>query len=179
MQISEIQDLGNGYYILQLIDKIPEKTAELKEVETKVKADLIKQKQEEKARGAAAKFLAALKAGASMNSESSKYDLKPDTTGFFKRNGSIPKIGLERQITEAAFKLSKEKSLPAEVLKGKKGYYVIRLIARKEPAGDGFEEEKQAIKERLLQQKTYQTLSAWLSQLRSVSEISIEEDFMQ
>jgi peptidyl-prolyl cis-trans isomerase D len=179
MEISDIQDLGDGYYILQLIEKIPPKIAEFKEVETKIKADLIKQKQEEKTQKDATEFLAALKAGASMTSESAKFDLKPEATGFFTRNGSIPKIGFERELTEAAFKLSKEKSLPQDALKGKKGYYVIRFNARKEPSADGFDQEKEAIKERLLQQKTYQILTAWLSQLRSGSEISIEEDFLQ
>ena len=78
-------------------------------------------------------------------------------------------------MTAVAFKLSKEKSLPEMPIKGQKGYYVIRFKTRKYPSEDGFEKEKEAIKQNLLQQKTFRTLNAWLAQLRNNSEINIQQ----
>jgi peptidyl-prolyl cis-trans isomerase D len=175
MEISEIHELDGGYYILQVIEKISEKIAELNEVRDKVKTDLINEKKEEKAREDAKAFLEALQTGASITTESAKYNLKPESTGFFTRSGTIPKIGYDRAVTEVVFKLSKEKSLPEMPVKGQKGYYVIRFKTRKNPSEDGFEKEKEAIKQNLLQQKTFRTLSAWLAQLRNNSDINIQE----
>jgi peptidyl-prolyl cis-trans isomerase D len=175
MEISEIRELDGGYYILQVTEKIPEKIAELNEVRDKVKTDLIKEKKEEKAREDAKAFLKALETGSSITTESAKYNLKPETTGFFTRSGTIPKIGYDRAVTMVAFKLSKEKSLPETPVKGQKGYYVIRFKTRKNPSEDGFEKEKEAIKQNLLQQKTFRTLNAWLAQLRNNSDINIQE----
>jgi peptidyl-prolyl cis-trans isomerase D len=179
MEISEIQELEGGYLILQAIEKIPEKIAELNEVRDKVKTDLINEKKEEKAGEDAKAFLKALETGASISTESAKYNLKPETTGVFTRNGTIPKIGYDRAVTEVAFKLSKEKSLPEMPVKGQKGYYVIRFKTRKNPAEDGFDKEKEAIKQNLLQQKTFRTLTAWLAQLRNNSDINIQEDLSE
>ncbi len=179
MEISDIQELGGGYYIIQVIEKIPEKIAELNEVQDKLKADLRKQRQDEKAREDAGAFLSALKNGADISVESAKFDIKPDETGFFTRNGAIPKIGYDRAVSEAAFKLTKEKGLPEEPLKGQKGYYVIRFKERKEPSVDGFDKQKVTIKQNLLQQKTFQTLNAWLAQLRNNSEIITQESLLE
>ncbi|MBW2200449.1 MAG: SurA N-terminal domain-containing protein [Deltaproteobacteria bacterium] len=179
MEISEILDLGDGYYILQVIEKNPERIPEVGEVIEKVRADFIKQAQEEKARREADALLSALKTGKPMIGESEKYHLKPTTTGFFKRNESIPQIGFEPGFSGTAFKLTRENRLAETILKGKKGYYVIQLRERKAPATEGFEAEKEKIKTSLLQQKKMRTFNAYLSKLKEKSEISIEPDFAQ
>lgn len=178
MEISDIQELGDGYYILQVIEKIAGKVPELKEVEEQVVADLIKVKQNQKAKNDANDFLVALKTGKSISDEAKKLNLNVNTTGFFDRNSSIPHIGYERKITEAAFKLSKEGKNPENVVKGKKGYYVIALKERKKPETEGFEKEKTKIKKKLIEQKKSRAFAGWVSQIRERSEISIEKDFL-
>jgi peptidyl-prolyl cis-trans isomerase D len=177
-EISDIQDLGDGYYIIQVLEKSDEKIPALKDVEAKVTVALTEEKKDEKAMADANAFLASLKAGGSLEDESAKSGLKTDTTGFFKRNGSINKIGFENEIVKAAFLLSKKKQLPDDVIKGKKGYYVIRFKDRKQPPVAEFAATKKNIVERLLQQKKYQTFNSWLAQLKSKSEISIEDGFL-
>lgn len=179
MEISEIQEFEDGYYMLQVVEQIPAKIPELKEVKEKVRVDLIQEKQEAKAKKDADAYLAALKSGKSMNTESKHFNLTPKTTGFFKRNNSIPEIGYEREILEAAFKITKEKKLPEKVIKGTKGYYVIKLRDRKMPEFEGFNKEKAAIKQRLLQQKKARTFNELLVQIRSKSKITIKEGFLE
>jgi len=181
MEISDIQDLGDGYYIIQVIKKIDEKIPDLKDVKEEVKVDLAEEKRDEKAKTDAKAFLTALKAGGtigSLEAESAKSGLETETTGFFKRNGSIKNIGFENDISKAAFLLSKKNKLPDDVIKGKKGYYVIRFKDRKQPPVAEFAGKKKNIVERLLQQKKYQTFNAWVAQLKSKSEISIEDGFL-
>lgn len=177
MEISDIQDLGDGYYILQVIEKNPREIPELKDVEEKVMAALIKEKQDEKASTDANEFLSGLKKGKLMSAQRAKYGLQLSSTGFFKRNEPVPDIGLERGIIEAAFKLSNKIKLPEKVIKGRKGYYVISFKERKEAAPEGFVKEKANIKEGLLRQKRIKTFDEWLTQIRNKSKISIEKAF--
>jgi len=179
MEISDIQNFGNGYYILQMIDKIPEKIPALKDVKDKVRTDLVKNKQEEKAKKEANECLSYLKTGRSLNEAAKTFKMNPTVSGYFKRNDSIPNIGIERDIAEAAFNLSNKNRLPEKVVKGEKGYYVIQLRDRKESDPKGFNKEKEAIKGGLLQQKQLRAFNALLSQLKERSEISIEKGFLE
>jgi len=183
MEIGDIQDFEDGYYIIQLIEKIPEKIPELKDVKERIRIDLIKQMQDAKANKYASEFLVALKDKKSSNTEwdteCKKLDLTTTATGFFKRNSSIPSIGFEQNISQAAFKLSNENVLPDAPVKGKKGYYIIRFKERKEPGLNKFEEKKEKIKDKLLNQKMTKTFDAWLSSIRNKSIISIEKGFVE
>ncbi|MBN1930805.1 MAG: SurA N-terminal domain-containing protein [Desulfobacterales bacterium] len=178
-EISDILDLGDGYYILQPIEMHPERIPEFEEIQEKLKVDLTKDKRNEKAKKDAVDFLAELKNGKSMDMESKKLKLNLNTTGFFKRNDSIPHIGSEREIAQAAFKLSDKNQLPEDIIQGKKGNYVIRFKERKEPGPQGFKLEKKKIKEQLLQQKRFRAFEQWLVHLRNNSKISIEKDFLE
>jgi len=182
MEIGNVQDFEDGYYIIQPIEKIPEKIPELKDVEEKIRVDLIKQLQDEKASKDANDFLIALRdndfSEAKWDMECKKFNLTTVATGFFKRNDSVPHIGSEQNISRAAFKqLSNENMFPEAPVKGEKGYYIIRFKDRKEPELNEFEEEKEKIKEKLLKQKNVRTFDAWLSSIRNESIISIEKGF--
>lgn len=179
MEITDIQEFEDGYYILQVIEKIPEKIPELKQVKEKVRVDLIQEKQGAKAKEDATTFLTALKSGKSMITESKQFNLTPTTTGFFKRNDSIPKIGFDREVSKAAFQLTPEKKLPEKLIKGTKGYYVIQFRDRKTLEFEKVDKEKTSIKQKLLQQKKTRVFDAFLAQIRSNSEITIKEGFLE
>lgn len=177
-EVSDIQDFGDGYYLMELVEKRPAQIPEFSAVQQKVKADLIKDKQDEKAKSDAEAVLAALKDGATLAEVGQKFDLEPAATGFFKRNDAIPNIGYERELVQLAFELSDQNKLPPDVVKGRKGYYVIQFNQRKSPAMDEFDKEKAGIKEQLLQQKRFKTFEAWLEQIKNRSEIVVESGFM-
>ena len=179
MEITDIQEFEDGYYLLQVIEKIPEKIPELKQVKEKVRVDLIQKKQEAKAKEDATTFLEALKSGKSMNMESKAFNLTPTTTGFFERNDSIPNIGFDREVSKAAFQLSPEKKLPENSIKGAKGYYVIQFRDRKIPETEEIDKEKTTIRQKLLQQKKTRVFDAFLAQIRKNSEITIKEGFLE
>lgn len=179
MEISEIIDHDNGYYILQVIEKIPAKIADLSEVREKVRTDLKKELQDDKARDAADGFFSMLKKDNVPGDESRTSDLVPKTTGFFKRNEAIPQIGYEREIASVAFFLSENKQVPDTVIKGNKGYYVIKYKDRKEPDMAGYDTERTNIQEKLLQQKKVSIFDGLLTQLRDTGTIDIEERFLE
>jgi peptidyl-prolyl cis-trans isomerase D len=177
-EISDVQEFKDGYYILQLLTKVPPEIPPLDKVKETVKADLLKERQDEKAKADASAFLSALKSGKTMDGESKQFHLTPKTTGFFKRNGSIPDIGYDRGIAEAAFQLTREKKLPENVLKGANGYYVIEYKNRKIIESDTFDKEEKIIKQQLLAQKKSEIFDALLAQLKSKADITIKEGFL-
>jgi peptidyl-prolyl cis-trans isomerase D len=177
-ELSPVQDFTDGYYLLEVVDKLQPQIPELKTVEDKVRNDLLKEKQDQKARDEANLVLKELKEGQSLAAVSQKFKIPVKQTGFFKRNSSIPEIGAESAIANIAFQLSDENRLPEEVIKGQKGYYVISFRKRREPSLEGFEKEKETIINQLLQQKTIKTVDAWIARLRSESKISIEEGLL-
>ena len=178
-QVSDIQDLGDGYYLLEIVAKQPARIPELAEVEEKVKTDLINEKKDEKAKIDAEAVLSVLIDGETIEAAAKKFDITPNSTGFFKRNGTIPNIGFEYELARAAFELSDESRLPQEVFRSDKGYYVIKFKQRKTPPMEEFEKERADVKERLLQQKRSETRRAWLEQKKSSSEIIVESGFLE
>jgi peptidyl-prolyl cis-trans isomerase D len=179
MEISDLLDLADGFYILQVTDTVAPQIPEFQAVSSRVRADWIKAKQVERAKSEADALLAALQGGASLQEQSAKYGLTPDTTGFFARNAPIPKIGYNRELAEAAFGLTAEKPLPETVFPVNENYYLIRYHGRKEPSVEEFEKQKAATRERLLRQKQFQMLDDWVAELKRNSQINIEERFLQ
>jgi peptidyl-prolyl cis-trans isomerase D len=177
-EVSEPLELSDGYYILQLIAKEPAKIPDLKEVEEKVRQDLIGATKDDLAKKDAEAFLNALKDGAEFQEAATSQELKAKSTGFFKRSGAIPQIGLERDIQEAAFLLSPSKPMPDGVIKGKQGYYVLRFKARQEADPKEFEDKKSEITSSLLLRKRQEAGEEMLARLRQKSEIRIEEGFL-
>ncbi|MCD6224163.1 MAG: SurA N-terminal domain-containing protein [Deltaproteobacteria bacterium] len=179
MELSDILDFKGGFYILQLIDKLSPEIPEFTAVQKKVRTDLIKAEQREKAEHDAQALLDDLKNGISISTGAEKYNLKALTSDFFKRDASPGNIGLERAIIEASFKLSEKQKLHEQVIPGIRGFYLIRFNESKKPDPDEFEDTKESVSNKLLQEKKIKTFEAWLAQLRNESEISIENNFLE
>jgi peptidyl-prolyl cis-trans isomerase D len=176
-EISEIQDFGDGYYLVQVAESRPSRIPELSAVEASVKRDLVKEKQNEMARRDAQALLADVKGGVGLEQAAKKLGLSRRTSGYFKRNEPIADFGNEPEVNRAAFELSERQPLPAEPVQTAKGYCVLRFEERKEPAGEGFDRERTQIKERLLQQKKSKSWEVWMNQLRNSSQIARKKDF--
>ncbi|MFO7962747.1 MAG: SurA N-terminal domain-containing protein [Desulfobacterales bacterium] len=180
MDISDIFRIDEAFFILQPIESRNERIPEFAAVKKSVKEDLIEKRQAEAALKDAEKLLAELEDGFS-ESRNAETDIPPafQSTGFFNRFGPIPDIGYEKEVIEAAFKLTPENPYPDRAIEGSEGFYVIRLEERKEPDKQGFENEKDEIKETLISQKQSKTFDSLIDYLKNKSEISIKDDFYQ
>jgi peptidyl-prolyl cis-trans isomerase D len=178
-EISDLQDFGDGYYLMEVVEKIPSKILELTTVSGKVRKDWVEEEQKEMARASANDLLSDLKDGLAFDEAVKKYSVELKHTDFFKRNVSIPAIGYEPEISQVAFELSDDNKFPAEAIESQKGYFVLGFRGRKAPPADQFESQKAEIKQRLLQQKRIRTFSAWLEDTKSKAEISIVDEFQE
>jgi len=176
-EVSEPLELADGYYILEVIGKKEAAIPELGSVEEKVRKDLIGVRQDELAKKEAENFLQAIRNGNEFEAEAKRLKLDAKTTDLFKRFGSIPGIGSEREIMDVAFLLSPSKPIPEAVIKGRQGYYVIRLKDRQDADPKEFEDKKAEVKSGIISQKRQKLMEEWFAQLRRQSEITIEEGF--
>jgi peptidyl-prolyl cis-trans isomerase D len=176
MAISEILDLSNGYYLLQVTDRQEAVVPQLEQVAARVKEDLVKDRQDRKAQDDAQNFLKRVREGKSFAEAGADHDLEPRETGFFARSGVIPQIGYEPQIQQKAFELTMEKPLVENALKGRGGWFVLRLKDRQAPDDTGFDKDHASIMKRLAEQKKQAVFGSWLDDLKSRSKIEINWD---
>ena len=176
--ISDVIDSQGTYYILQVVEDIPERIPEFALIADKVRADLTKEKQDEQALKDARQCLSDLKSGKSLKESAGKKGVKTGSTDFFKRNDRIPDIGYEREMSSAAFGLSSEKKTADEPIKGQKGYYVIAFKERKAADPAGLADEKGQITETLSSQKQRRTFEDLLTSLRNSGKIVVENGYL-
>jgi peptidyl-prolyl cis-trans isomerase D len=176
--ISDIIDSGEDYYILQVVEDIPERIPEFAQVAERVRADLTKEKQDEQALKDARQCLSDMKSGKSMKEFQGKKGVKTGTTDFFKRSDRIPDIGYEREISSAAFGLSSDKKYAEEPIKGQKGYYVIAFKERKAADPAGLTDERAQITEMLTSQKQRRIFDDLLTSLRNSGKIVVENGYL-
>jgi peptidyl-prolyl cis-trans isomerase D len=176
--ISDIIDSGDAYYILQVVEDIPETIPEFAQVADRVRADLTKEKQDEQALKDAEQCLSEMKSGKLPKEFQGKKGVKTGTTDFFKRSDRIPDIGYEREISSAAFGLSSEKKYADTPIKGQKGYYDIAFKERKAADPAGLTDEKGQITEMLTSQKQRLIFEDLLTSLRNNGKIVVENGYL-
>ncbi len=179
MAISEVLDLANGYYLLQVVDRQDAAVPALDAVKERVREDLAQKRRGERAKADAEACLAAIQKGESFTDAGARLNLQPEQTGFFKRGGAIPKIGYDPQISAAAFELKTEKALADKIFEGKDGWYLIQLKERKPPAAEDFAKEKETIVSRLTEQKKQSTFGQWLADLKGRGKVDINYKLIQ
>ena len=181
-QISEIIGLDSGYYIIQLLEKQEPFVQKLVVVQDRVEKDLRKDKQLKRAFNDALKCLKAITVTPEQTmtaTSQSELSYSFTSTGFFKRNESIPEIGNEEAINKAAFELTENEPLGYTVYQGYKGYFVIKLKNRKQPDDDEFQESLSSVKDTIRQNRESRFFDDWIKGLKMNSKIEIEDRFRE
>jgi peptidyl-prolyl cis-trans isomerase D len=178
-EISDIQDLGGRYYLIQPTETIDAVIPELKTVHARVKADLIKKMQADKAKADAEAMAADLREGKAFEEIAGKRGLVVKSTGLFTRSAAIPDIGSDPQFAQMAFQLPSVGSTSQQPVQGTAGVYLMRLSERKGPEPKDFETEKEGIKSSLLRQKQRTVFQDWIASRKSDSKIVIEEAYLE
>jgi len=179
LAVSPIQEMTDGYYLLQVTEREESQVPPLDQVAAQVRKDVIKARQDELAKADAQKCLDEVRAGKRLADAAAAFGLSVEETGFFARNETIPKIGAEQEISRAGFDLSAKKALADQVMSGQQGWYVISLKERRAPAEDGFEKEKKNIVSGLTEQKKQAVFQNWLAELKSRGKVEINRQLIQ
>ena len=178
-EISDIQDIGDRYYLLQITESIDSVIPNLADVEARVKVDLTRKMKTEKANAEAEAMATDLRDGKAFGEIADQRGIMVKHTGLFMRNTAIPDIGSDPKFTEAAFQLSSAGSTSQHPVKGIAGFYLMRLAERKAPEADGFEDQKEGIRSMLLRQKQRTVFQDWIASRKADSQITIENAYLE
>lgn len=177
-QVSEPVALGEGYVILQVVDRQAARIPELAAVAERVREDLARVKAEELARKDAEGFLQAVKGGTEFGAVADALGQTVKETGLFKRSEAVPEIGRERAFVDAAFSLNESKAISDDVIKGRDAYYIVGLVESRAADPKDFEAQKVQIQSRLNMEKRQKRLEDWFTHLRAQGEVAIQKGFL-
>ncbi|MDL1978504.1 MAG: SurA N-terminal domain-containing protein [Deltaproteobacteria bacterium] len=178
-EVSPLVELEDQYCILQQIEKKDAEIPDLKDVEERVRKDLLKEEKRQLTRKAAEEFLAAAREENAFDKSAKKQGLTLQNTGFFKKGDAIPELGNAPSFLRAAFLLSAEQPFPEAVVEANGKYIVFRLKEKKEAAKEVLLSQKESVTNRILGQKRQAVFSEWLSALKEQAEIVYyQQDFL-
>jgi len=178
MDVSDVKELEDAFFLIQVLEKKKAQIPEFETVREDVIADWKKQEQKKAAERAAKEFLASVKSANSIQSAAEGAGIEIHTTDFFSRNQSIPEIGRDQALADAAFNLSAAEPLPESPIDGRSGFYVIAFADKQMPDAQAFEKKKAQVIQELMNQKKSRYMDAWIAQMREKSEIEISEQII-
>ncbi len=124
---------------------------QLDEVKEEIKTIILTHKTQEKALELAYEVSDFLYEGKSPKEASKEFSLPLGKTGFFNATQSIPDIGWSYQFLVTAFKLEKDQI--SDIVQTPKGYYILKLIDKKEPYIPPLDEIKKKVTESFVNEK--------------------------
>jgi peptidyl-prolyl cis-trans isomerase D len=173
--VSELIELNNIFYIMQVSDKKNSYLPELEEVFTQVREDYIQHMALLSAKLRAEEYLEALKGGRDWDELAKERNLKTDTTNFFTRLAFPDKIGAAPGIQEAAFKLSDNNRYPDKVFENDEGAFVIRWEEKQEIDKSKYQNDKKRYADGLMRQRQQAIFRSWVERLKKNAEIDRSE----
>jgi peptidyl-prolyl cis-trans isomerase D len=156
--------VGRAYAFVTLDEIQPPRVPELKEVQEKVKADLVDEKSFERARTMAADLRQRAE-GAGLEKAAAALGLvRKETPALVGRGQPMGDLGSDAALDQAAFSLP-EKAL-SEPLRAPTGYAVIRVLERRAFDPAAFEAQKAALVAELRDARKDELFRAYLGQAR-------------
>ncbi len=177
--ISDVQEIGGAFYIIQVTAIESPQVPELASVQERVVEDWKHGLRWEQAENQAKAFLLALKEGGTMEALSQEKSLELKTTGFFKRGEAIEGIGYLPAMADAAFNLSAANPLPENPARSSDGFFVFRFKERQEPEGQIDQAQLDQARAQLRQRKQQQIFEDWLAAARAQAKIEIDHSVLE
>ena len=160
----ETQSTPDGvHYIFQVAEIREASAIPFEAAKDRVANDLKQQKSRDLASKTADDWAAKMQSGASLEELAKTLNVQVEETGLFKRNDSIPKYGRSAAFSRMAFDL--QPGAAAAAHDGAR-HAVLQVTERQAADMADFESQKQATRDRLLQQKQQQARAAFDADLR-------------
>lgn len=158
-------ETARGIYLFKVTKRNPAAVPPLSAVRAKVEKQVIDGRAAELARSKAAEALASMAKGA--------YGGPLQDTGSFvySEKGEIPKIGVSREIMEAASALAGTAPAAREPFQINGRWYAVRLKQRIAADAAGFMKEKEQLRQALLPRKQNEAIESWMKGLRDKAKI--------
>lgn len=172
-QISSPIFTYRGVGIVELEKVEAPRLANFDEVEDKVKVELVGLRKKEAALEKMKNVSVELKTTA-LEKLAEKYKLEYKTVAEHKRGQYLGVIGENSKVDELAFSLPPNEG--SEPIEFKDGYFLIKVLSRKEVSREEFEKNKEKEKENLLEAERNKFLHSYLLKLRKERGVKISYD---
>ena len=161
-----------GIYAVKLKERKPAEVPPLAQIRSAV---------EPVARLDKAKELAAKKAEetvAALAKNPAAVKLQDSGSFTFNEQGSIPGIGVSKELMEAALALTSAAPLPKAAVKIDQKWVIIKLKNRIAANSADFQKTKEELKKQLLPKKQQESLDLWIKELKASAKIEINKQLI-
>jgi peptidyl-prolyl cis-trans isomerase D len=166
--VSDVFSVQNGFVVAKISDVIKERVKSLDEVKDQIKAVLVKQKKEEKAKAMADRIKNQI--GNDLDKASSiDPGIKIETTGSFTPSGDVPGVGNDYAFVDKC--LDADINKITEPVKGLAGYYLIDVISRTPFDESKYQIQRNNLRDEIYQQKKASFFNEWLANLKKDAKI--------
>jgi peptidyl-prolyl cis-trans isomerase D len=170
--ISPVFRRPSYYLVFEILEKLPSEYPPLKEIEKWVESELKRELKRALADSLMGVIHGELVSGKTMEEVAKEYErfgIIHRVPPYFTRDRAIPDVGYKTAFHGVAFSLKKgELSKPFET---SRGFYILKVLDRKEPSREAFEKEKKNIKA-LMRNRFYSLLfNGFTSELRKNAKI--------
>jgi peptidyl-prolyl cis-trans isomerase D len=170
-EISDVIELNNNFYVIQVTDKRDAYLPNISEVSTDVEDDYRIYLAQQKAKTTAEEYLSRLKSGSDWNTLSTEKGRTVQTTDYFTRTDFPKEIDYIEGLQNAAFKLNQSNRFPDKVFENETGAFIIRWEEKKGINEEDYKKEKDTYASSMLSTKKQYIFSSWIQRLMKSAEI--------
>ena len=172
-EVTELMELNNDNYIIQVTDKKDSYLPELDEVYASVETDYVDHMALESARADAEKYLQALRDGGNWEELAKEKNRTIESTEFFTRRGTPKEIGSASGLQEAVFKLNADNAFPETIFDNAGGAFVVKWAEKQDIDEAKYNEEKEMYAESLTRMKQQEAYLDWIENMKAKSDIDM------
>jgi len=172
-ELGPLFEVQKGILIFKLAKRDNPHIPDFSKVEERVKRDYVREKARELSRKKAEELLTKLKEAKDEALVLKEAGLELKETDFFKRKEALGKSGLPPEVARASVTLASKGKWPEQPVSTAEAFYLLKLTDLKPADLKEFDKEKEALKERLTQEKRQRAFSTWYKHLRETAEIRL------
>ncbi|HEY7472842.1 MAG TPA: peptidyl-prolyl cis-trans isomerase [Gemmatimonadota bacterium] len=161
-------DRQGSFYVVQVIERYPEGYVSVEQVADDIRSALGREREVERTRQIAPQIADAIRREG-LEAAAARYGLEVRATDWFTRVNNIPGIGSGSPVAGAAFGLAQGQT--AGPVESGRGLYFIRLVDHQPPDEEGFQREKDMLRQELRGEKMRERFNAWFEARREAAHV--------
>ena len=159
-----VAEVPQGYAVMQALSYQPAELPSLEKAKDEVRQAVARQQAQKLAQKEAEQLLKRLRQGEPLSKVAAQAGLPLKDSGYFTRPQGFRRQPLAEPLTSAAFQLSKQDPYPNQPISWQGKFYLLAFKNRKLPTEKEFQEAREELKRRVLEEKRRVLLEAWFRQ---------------
>ncbi len=176
--ISDVKQLGDAYYLINVVKKIDPAIQDLDLVKDRVLNELTLKLQIKKAKEDAQLVLSKKTDEKTIETLAKENQLTLKSTKLFTRNSNVEDVGNSPEFIQASFSLNEKNKIYPEIIDVSSKYYIIGFKEQKYPEKTEIIENLKTIKNEITRSKQSQYYQAWITELKNNSKIHYDPEVL-